>query len=193
MTDVRALAAHMISHMEKMPDKAILTEEELEIDEVKAFLPSQYINNMYGKISAGYVNGSFVLFRKTEKHDDAFALAKLMKLLGVKSVTLILKAERLCKADVPYMEIRDFIRLYDIGTSDTEIPPKETGGIYAISKGRCTCAEKRAISLLGADGVGESILPVAMACENIDTNGIMIFDENFEISRITGGEYEPQI
>lgn len=186
MTEVRRLAAYMLSHIEKMPDIALLTEEELEIREVKSFPVSQYITDMYGKITAGYTDGRFVLYRKTDKNDNAFALAKLMRILKIKSVTVIVRAEKLCEADVPFMRIKDFIRLYEMG--NTAPVAGKNGGVYAISKGKCTEAEKRAIRILGADAVGENILPLALASENVNFDGFMLFKEC-----ITGGEYESQV
>lgn len=161
---------------DKMPDTALFTEENFEIEKIAEFAAAQTAEDMFGRFVIGALGGKTVLYRKIKENDNNIFYRDLIRCLKIKNVTAVVKAQPLKNQKCGFMEIEDFIRFGgNIKTGENRIL-KNGGGIYAAVNGEPTEAEKRALAVLGADAVGKNTLPLLMMSENINLRAVMVFE-----------------
>lgn len=169
-------AAYIHAGTDKMPDTALFTEEDFEIEKTAVFAAAQTADDMFGEFVLGNIGGKYLLYRKINENDNNIFYRDLIKCLKIKNVTAAVNAYPLKEIREKFMKIRDCMRFgIDIKTGKNRIDATE-GGIYAVSKGEPTEAEKYALSVLGADGVGNNTLPLILMSEKINLDAIMIFE-----------------
>ncbi len=172
---VTLTAAHIHAGTDKMPDTALFTEESFKIEKIAEFAAAQTADDVFGRFAIGTVCGKNVLYREIKGNGNNIFYRDLIRCLKIKNVTAVVKAQPLKKTECGFADIADFIRFGgNVKTGKNRIAKK--GGIYAVSDGEPTEAEKRALAVLGADGVGENTLPLLLMSENINLRAVMMFE-----------------
>lgn len=169
-------AARIQAGVDKMPDTALFTEEDFEIDEIAVFAAAQTADDMFGKFVVGKIGTKPVLYRKITADDDNCFYRDLINCLKIKNAAVVVKAMPLDAKPPGFMEICDFLRF---GTSlelGKNRMTNKNGGIYAVTDFCPTEAEKHALKVLGANAVGTNTLPLVLMSENINLRAIMMFE-----------------
>ncbi len=178
-------AVYITAAADKMPDTALFTEEDFEIEKTAVLPAAQTAEDMFGEFILGNINGKYLLYRKINKTDNNLFYKDLINCLKIKNVTVAVKACPLKKTNCGFMNIRDFIRFGVSMQTGINRMSEQNGGIYATLNAKPTEAEKYALSVLGADAVGENTLPIVLMSENINLKSIMMFER--------GNANEPEI
>lgn len=178
-------AVYITAAADKMPDTALFTEEDFEIEKTAVFPAAHTAEDMFGEFILGNINGKYLLYRKINETDNNLFYRDLINCLKIKNVTVAVNACPLKKTHCGFMEIRDFIRFGTAAKTGENRMKTQSGGIYAVLNSDPTEAEKYALSVLGADAVGKNTLPIVLMSENINLKPIMMFER--------GNVNEPEI